>query len=38
MIYLFMSSLAQIDMWDPKPGLVDWFDEELPSPFEWGSD
>ena len=29
-IYLFMSGApSQIDMWDPKPGLADQFDEEL---------
>ena len=30
-IYLFMSGApSQLDMWDYKPGLGEWFDKELP--------
>lgn len=30
-IYLFMSGApSQLDMWDYKPGLKDWFDKDLP--------
>lgn len=30
-IYLFMSGApSQLDMWDYKPGLHDWFDKDLP--------
>ena len=36
-IYLFMSGApSQIDMWDPKPGLADRFDEELPESIRMG--
>ena len=31
-IYLFMSGApSQLDMWDYKPGLGEWFDKELPA-------
>ncbi|MEC7384546.1 MAG: DUF1501 domain-containing protein, partial [Planctomycetota bacterium] len=36
-IYLFMSGApSQIDMWDPKPGLTNHFDEELPESIRMG--
>ena len=30
-IYLFMSGApSQIDLWDPKPGMQEWYDKDLP--------
>ena len=31
-IYLFMSGApSQLETWDPKPGMKDWFDKDLPA-------
>ncbi|MEM6979752.1 MAG: DUF1501 domain-containing protein [Planctomycetota bacterium] len=36
-IYLFMSGApSQMDMWDPKPQMVDWFDRDLPESIRQG--
>ena len=36
-IYLFMSGApSQMDMWDPKPGMVDWYDKDLPDSIRQG--
>jgi Protein of unknown function (DUF1501) len=36
-IYLFMSGApSQIDMWDPKPKMADWYDQELPNSIRQG--
>ncbi|MFK8114736.1 MAG: DUF1501 domain-containing protein [Rubripirellula sp.] len=36
-IYLFMSGApSQIDMWDPKPKMADWFDKDLPESIRQG--
>ncbi len=36
-IYLFMSGApSQIDMWDPKPGMADWYDKDLPDSIRNG--
>ena len=36
-IYLFMSGApSQLDMWDYKPGLKDWYDKDLPDSIRNG--
>lgn len=36
-IYLFMSGApSQMDMWDPKPQMADWFDKDLPDSIRQG--
>lgn len=36
-IYLFMSGApSQIDLWDPKPTMGDWFDKDLPEEIRNG--
>ncbi len=36
-IYLFMSGApSQIDMWDPKPTMADWYDKDLPDSIRKG--
>jgi hypothetical protein len=36
-IYLFMSGApSQMDMWDPKPEMVDWYDKDLPDSIRQG--
>jgi len=36
-IYLFMSGApSQMDLWDPKPNLTDWFDKDLPDSIRQG--
>ncbi|MEM6779381.1 MAG: DUF1501 domain-containing protein [Planctomycetota bacterium] len=36
-IYLFMSGApSQIDLWDHKPGMVDWYDRDLPDSVRAG--
>lgn len=36
-IYLFMSGApSQMDMWDHKPGMADWFDKDLPDSIRQG--
>jgi hypothetical protein len=36
-IYLFMSGApSQMDMWDPKPKMADWFDKDLPDSIRQG--
>ena len=36
-IYLFMSGApSQMDLWDHKPNLVDWFDKDLPDSIRQG--
>ena len=36
-IYLFMAGApSQIDLWDPKPGLGHWYDQELPESIRGG--
>ncbi|MEM0970694.1 MAG: DUF1501 domain-containing protein, partial [Verrucomicrobiota bacterium] len=36
-IYLFMSGApSQIDLWDPKPVMKDWFDKDLPEDIRNG--
>ena len=36
-IYLFMSGApSQMDMWDPKPKMKDWFDKDLPDSVRQG--
>lgn len=36
-IYLFMSGApSQMDMWDPKPQMEDWFDKDLPDSIRQG--
>jgi len=36
-IYLFMSGApSQMDLWDPKPQLGDWFDKDLPESIRQG--
>ena len=36
-IYLFMSGApSQMDMWDPKPTMQDWFDKDLPDSIRQG--
>ena len=38
-IYLFMSGApSQMDMWDYKPKMVDWFDKDLPDSIRRVSD
>ncbi|QEG38409.1 DUF1501 domain-containing protein [Roseimaritima ulvae] len=36
-IYLFMSGApSQMDMWDPKPKMADWYDKDLPESIRQG--
>ena len=36
-IYLFMSGApSQMDMWDPKPTMADWYDKDLPDSIRQG--
>ncbi|QDS91384.1 hypothetical protein FF011L_01130 [Roseimaritima multifibrata] len=36
-IYLFMSGApSQMDMWDPKPAMADWYDKDLPESIRQG--
>ena len=36
-IYLFMSGApSQLDMWDPKPKMSEWFDKDLPDSIRQG--
>ena len=36
-IYLFMSGApSQMDLWDPKPQMADWFDKDLPDTIRQG--
>ena len=36
-IYLFMSGApSQLDMWDPKPTMTEWFDKDLPDSIRQG--
>lgn len=36
-IYLFMSGApSQMDMWDPKPTMADWYDKDLPESIRKG--